>query len=194
MAPSNTPQSTGVWTWPAVMAGVVASLIVQILLTMLGLGIGLIAVDVPTASTAPGKLSTAAALWWYASGIFSAFVGGTVAGAYAAFPRINTRIAHALAAWATASLIVIGAAGLSAGGAANVLSNLAGPTSTAATRLQTLTRPAQPGPQPNQAQLEAARKALAAAMLASFIALLFGGGAAFLGGWWSKEIRTELGA
>jgi len=41
---------------------------------------------------------------------------------------------------------------------------------------------------------EAARKALAAAMLASFIALLFGGAAAFLGGWWSKEIRTELGA
>jgi hypothetical protein len=176
------------------MAGVVASLIVQVLLTMLGLGIGLMAVDVPTASTAPFKLSTAAALWWWASGIFAAFVGGAVAGAYASAPRINTRIAHAIAAWATASLIVIGAAGLSVGGAANVLSNLAGPTSTAAARLQTLTRPAQPGPQPTQAQLEAARKAVAATMLASFIALLFGGGAAFLGGWWSKEIRTELGA
>jgi hypothetical protein len=162
----------------------------------LALGVGLIAVDVPTASAAPVKLSTAAALWWWASGIFSAFVGGAITGAYAASPRINTRIAHALAAWATASLIVIGAAGLSVGGAANIniLSNLAGPTSTAGGRLQTLTRPAQPGPQPSQAQLEAARKTVAATMLASFIALLFGGGAAFLGGWWSKEIRTELGA
>jgi hypothetical protein len=194
MAPSTTSQATGVWTWSAVLAGVVASLIVQVLLTMLGLGIGLMAVDVPATSAAPVKLSTAAALWWWASGIFAAFVGGAVAGAYASAPRINTRIAHAIAAWATASLIVIGAASLSVGGAANVLSNLAGPTSTAAARLQTLTRPAQPGPQPSQAQLDAARKALAATMLASFIALLFGGGAAFLGGWWSKEIRTEIGA
>ena len=75
-----------------------------------------------------------------------------------------------------------------------MLSNLAGPTSSAGVRLQSLTRPVQPGPQPTQAQLEAARKALAAAMLASFIALLLGGGAAFLGGWWSKEIKEELGA
>lgn len=194
MAPANTSQGTGVWTWSAVLAGVIASLIVQVLLTMLGLGIGLIAVDIPTAATAPVKTGSAAALWWWASGIFSAFVGGAVAGAYASTQRVNIRIAHALAAWATASLIVIGAASLSAGGAANMLSNLAGPTSASGARLQTLTRPAQPGPAPTQAQLEAARKAVAATMLASFIALLFGGGAAFLGGWWSKEIRDELGA
>ena len=91
MAPANTSQGTGIWTWSAVLAGVIASLIVQVLLTMLGLGIGLIAVDIPTAATAPVKTGSAAALWWWASGIFAAFVGGAVAGAYALTQRVNIR-------------------------------------------------------------------------------------------------------
>jgi hypothetical protein len=47
----------------AVLAGVFASLIVQILLTMLGFGIGLLAIDVPTASSAPASAGWAALLW-----------------------------------------------------------------------------------------------------------------------------------
>jgi hypothetical protein len=47
----------------AVLAGVFVSLIVQILLTMLGFGIGLLAIDVPTASSAPAGADWAALLW-----------------------------------------------------------------------------------------------------------------------------------
>jgi len=41
MAPRTFPNAFFGWTWSAVLAGVFASLVVQILLTMLGFGIGL---------------------------------------------------------------------------------------------------------------------------------------------------------
>lgn len=57
------------WTWSAVLAGVFTSLVVQILLTMLGFGIGLIAIDIPTATSAPAGAGWAAFVWWAVSGI-----------------------------------------------------------------------------------------------------------------------------
>ena len=77
------------WTWSAVLGGVITSLIIQVILATLGIGIGLVATDVPTASNAPFTLSGAAALWWAASGIFAAFVGGAIAGAYAPVRRVH---------------------------------------------------------------------------------------------------------
>ena len=38
------------WTWSAVLAGVFASLVVQIILIMLGLGVGLLTVSAATAT------------------------------------------------------------------------------------------------------------------------------------------------
>jgi hypothetical protein len=187
-------EARGVWTWSAVIAGVVGSLITQVLLTMLGLGVGLLAIDLPTASSAPATISTAALLWWIASGVFSAFVGGAIAGAYAPFDAVNARLAHALSAWAIASLIVVGAAAVSAG-AGSIVTNLAGPGVSTIARIQPANRPVVTNtPAPTQAQIEQARKAAAVSMLASFIGLLCGALAAAMGGWWSTEVRDELGA
>jgi hypothetical protein len=55
----------------AVLAGVFVWLIVQILLTMLGFGIGLLAIDVPTASSAPAGADWAALLWGAVGGLVS---------------------------------------------------------------------------------------------------------------------------
>src|ERR1043166_8208717 len=68
------------WTWSAVIAGVFASLLVQILLTMLGLGIGIVAVDISTTSNEPAQAGWWTFVWWAMSGIIAAFVGGMVAG------------------------------------------------------------------------------------------------------------------
>ena len=51
------------------------------LLTMLGFGIGLLAVDIPTAANAPAGATWAAFVWWAVSGIIAAFIGGAVAAA-----------------------------------------------------------------------------------------------------------------
>jgi hypothetical protein len=180
MAPRKTT-ATVAWTWSAIFTGVIASLVVQILLTMLGLGVGLLSVSSATASTSPLGVSWAAFLWWAASGIFAAFVGGLFAAMHSPSQSENMRIGHAVASWAVATVLVIAAAGLTAGGAATMASGLAGPGSTVAANVQALSRPAG-GATVNQAQVEQARKQFGAVMFASFLALLLGAGAAYLGG------------
>jgi hypothetical protein len=172
------------FSWTAVLAGVIAALVVQVLLTMLGLGIGLISLDTPTAADSPLGVSWAAFLYWAVAGIIAAFAGGWVAGAVAA---PGTGAGHGLAAWALATLIVVGASALAAGATGTIASNLAGPTSASIARLNDLTandtRPARTtGQRSAQQEVETARKAVAAGMLASFVALLIGAAAAFMGG------------
>ena len=180
------------WSWSAIVAGTLTSLIIQVMLTMLGIGVGLIATDVPTANNAPVAVSTAAALWFIASGIFSAFVGGAVAGALSPYMSDRSRGAHALATWALATLIVVGATMLTAAGGATVAGQMAGPSVNATTRLTNM-QTVRPNVAPaTQAQLEAARKAAATAMFASFIGLVLGAVFAFIGGRWSDEIRDHF--
>ena len=189
---SGTSQARVMWSWSAIAAGTLTSLIVQVMLTMLGLGVGLIATDVPTAANAPVTVSAAAALWFIASGIFSAFVGGAVAGALSPYISDRSRSAHALATWALASLIVVGVTLMTAGGGASVAGQMAGPSVNATARLTTMQRVQQGVPAPTQKQLEDARKAAATAMFVSFIGLVLGAVFAFIGGRWSDEIRDHF--
>ena len=185
MAPrtGNTVIVLGDWTWSAVLAGLFASLVVQILLTMLGFGVGLLSVDVPTAAEAPKAAGWIAFVWWAVSGIIAAFIGGAVAAANSPDQSDAGRVGHAMAAWAVAIVVVVGAAALTAGSAASVAGNLAGPSYSAFTRIDNL-RPArettgQAAPRPTPAQVEEARRHFAYVMLASFCALLLGGFAAY---------------
>ena len=187
MAPRTLSISYFGWTWSAVLAGVFTSLVVQILLVMLGFGIGLLSVDVPTADAAPATTGYIAFIWWAVSGIIAAFAGGAVAAANAPDQTDPGRVGHALAAWAVATVVVVGASALTAGSVANVASNLAGPSYGASTRVIALAPARDTTGQavrraPTQAQVEQARKHFAYTMLASFFALLLGAGAAYAAG------------
>lgn len=184
---SENPQSP-LWTWSAVAAGVVAALIVQVLLTMLALGAGLLAIDIPTTNAAPAAIGTAALLWWIASGIFSAFVGGAVAGAYAPAPTDKVRSVHGLAAWAVATLIVVGASTMSSGA---VVTAMASPAYSVTQRVEAVRTPGTQ--QLTTQQAEQLRRAFSGAMLASLVGLLAGAFAASLGGWWSREMAEDMG-
>jgi hypothetical protein len=171
------------FSWAAVLAGVAAALVVQVLLTMLGLGIGLINLDTSSAAATPVGVSWGAFAYWAIAGIIAAFIGGWVAGAMTA---PGTGAAHGLAAWAVTTLIVVGAATLAAGTTASIAGQLVGPTATSVARLNDLTSDTEGGATQRgaarQQELETARKAVASGMLASFIALLIGAAAAFAGG------------
>jgi hypothetical protein len=174
------------WTWSAVFAGVLTSLMLQLLFGILGLGIGLLAVDLPTANSAPAAVGWPAFAWWAVSGVVSAFVGGAVAAALSPDDTLIGRVGHSLAAWALATLIVVGASVAGAGTVGNVATNMAGPVYSAnqrwdyfANRNQTRTTTGQTAPTPTRAQLEEARKHFAYVMLASFLALVCGAGAAY---------------
>jgi hypothetical protein len=176
------------WTWSAVLAGVFASLVVQILLTMLGFGIGLLAIDVPTAQSAPAGAGWAAFVWWAVSGIIAAFVGGAVAAANSPDQTGLGRVGHALAAWSVATVVVVGAAALIPASATSIASNLVGPSYAASARVAALAGTpnretvGSTARSPSQAQLEEARKHFAYVMFASFCALLLGAGAAYAAG------------
>lgn len=188
MASRTIPNAFFAWTWSAVLAGVFASLVVQILLTMLGFGVGLLAIDVPTASAAPAGAGWAAFVWWAVSGIIAAFIGGAVAAANSPNQTGLVRVGHALGAWAVATVVVVAAAALLPASATSVASNLVGPTYAASARVaalstvpgrETVGSTARPA---TQAQIDEARKHFAYAMLASFCALLLGAGAAYAAG------------
>lgn len=190
MATRTVSNAFFVWTWSAVLAGVFASLVVQILLTMLGLGIGLLAIDIPTASSAPAGAGWAAFVWWAVSGIIAAFVGGVVAAVNSPDQTDFGRIGHALAAWAVATVIVVGATAMIPAFAGNIAANLAGPSFAANSRVayyssnqanRSRETVGSTSPQ-TQGQLEEARKHFAYATLASFFALLLAGGAAYAAG------------
>jgi hypothetical protein len=183
------------FSWSSVLAGVVAALVVHVLLVMLGLGIGLLSVDTSTVASSPVGISWGAFLYWAISGIIAAFVGGWIAGTVS---PIGTGGAHGLAAWAVATLIVVGAATLGVGSTASIANNLVGPIASVA-RLTDLTRDeARRGTgtvgqsqTTNQGEVEAARRAVAGGMLGSFIALLIGAAAAYFGGMVGIQTATE---
>jgi hypothetical protein len=183
------------FSWTAVLAGVTAALVVQVLLTMLGLGIGLISIDATTAANTSLGVSWAAFLYWAVAGIIAAFAGGWVAGAVT-IP--GTGAAHGLAAWAVATLIVVGAATLAAGNSASIAGNLLGPTAISMARYDDLRRDrtelATTGQRARaeQAEVETARRAVAAGMLASFFALVLGAFAAFVGGMLGSRYEPVL--
>jgi hypothetical protein len=82
-----------------------------------------------------------------------------------------------------ATLVVVGAAGLSASN--SIAGDLAGPTVSAIGQYRTFeTRGTA---RPSQAQLEQARRNLALAMIGSFVALLVGAGASVAGSQWLPE-------
>jgi hypothetical protein len=178
-------------SWSAILAGVLASLVIQILLTMLGIGIGLISIDTSTAAASRVGVGWAAFLWWAFSGVLAAFVGGWVAASAASAP--NSGAAHALMSWALAVIIVVGATALTAGTTAGLATNLAGPNAINLARLSTATERVDvrgtTGQRATAADrdVEAARRAVAAGMLGSFFALLLGAAAAFAGGKFGED-------
>ncbi|XIA62205.1 hypothetical protein ACFIOY_21455 [Bradyrhizobium sp. TZ2] len=187
MAPRTFPNAFFGWTWSAVLAGVFASLVVQILLTMLGFGIGLLAIDVPTAQSAPA--GWAAFVWWAVSGIIAAFIGGAVAAANSPDQTGLGRVGHALGAWTVATVVVVAASAMIPASATSVASNLIGPSYTASARVAALSGTPSRGEtvgstarRATQAQMEEARRHFAYVMFASFCALLLGAGAAYAAG------------
>ena len=170
------------WSWSAVFAGVIASLVFQILLLMAGMGFGLLSIDVPTADSAPKAISWAVFAWWAVSGVISAFAGGWFAANFSEMFSAESRATHGLMAWAVATLIVIGAATFAAGN--SIGNTLVGPTGTVMAQYRGWT---DGRVRPTTAQLESARRNLAAVMLASLVALLAGAGASIAGSQWLPE-------
>ena len=193
----RTTADTASWTWSAIAAGVIASLVTQVLLTMLGFGFGLVSFDSGTAQASPALPLWITFAWWAMSGIFAAAVGGWVAGTFTPTNNMRMKAIGGVTAWAIATLIVVGAAGLTAGAGASTAAALAGPVVNATRTYQTMAQNNPGGPREtvgvrmgNSMTLDEARRQLATFMLLSAGALVLGAFAAYYAGMFSEDRRT----
>lgn len=125
-------------SWGAIAAGTVTALAIQILLAMLGTGIGASTVDTLAAGDTPSAtaLGGGAAIWWVISSLISLALGGWVAGRLSGVGRAAEGGMHGMLTWAVAVLatvyLVTSAAGSLMRGAAGVLGTAATVTATGA--------------------------------------------------------------
>lgn len=129
-------------SWGAILAGIVTALVAQVILNMIGIGIGASTLD-PTTTDNPAAstFSIGAGLWWAISGIVAAFAGGYVASRLSGQPKESTGGWHGLTSWAATTLLVFyllsTAVGSLVGGAFSTVSGaLGGLGRTAGTAVQ----------------------------------------------------------
>lgn len=164
-------------SWGAVFAGIVVALIVHLLLTMIGAGIGLVNLNPGQVDAADaGTFSTTAGIWWIATGILAALAGGYTAGRLSGRPKESTAAWHGIAAWAGSTIIVfyllttavgglVGGILNTVGGLVSTAAEIAGPTIAAANPLEAVTRQlelATPNPDPAAARTDAINAVIAA--------------------------------
>ena len=95
-------------SWGAIFAGVVVGFVVQVLLTMLGVGIGAATIDPATnGSPAASTFSMASGIWYVVSGIIAAFAGGYIAARMSGKTVATTGALHGLTTWAFTTLLVL---------------------------------------------------------------------------------------
>jgi hypothetical protein len=95
-------------SWGAVLSGVVVALVVQLLLNLLGVGVGVATLDPGMADNpSAGAFSIAAGLWYLGAGVIAAFAGGYIAGRLFGGPDRTTSALHGLTSWAVTTLVVV---------------------------------------------------------------------------------------
>src|SRR5262249_55441193 len=95
-------------SWAAIFGGVILAVVVQLLLSALGAGIGFSTVNV-NAGTTPGAgaMGIGAGVWWVISSCIAVFVGGYVAGWLAGIETRLDGMLHGLITWGLATLLTI---------------------------------------------------------------------------------------
>ncbi|QJD81595.1 YrzE family protein [Spirosoma rhododendri] len=106
----DSPTRTGFMkriSWSAVFAGVLVAIVTQILLTLLGLGIGLGTIDPVEERNPMAGLGIGSAIWYIISSLLSLFIGGWVAGRLASTPRSFDGMIHGVLTWCLVTLLTI---------------------------------------------------------------------------------------
>lgn len=93
-------------SWGSIFAGAIIAMVVQLVLSLIGAGVGLSAAD-PLHYDTPDASSygMGAAIWWAVSSVLALFAGGWVAGHLAGAPGRTDAMLHGLVTWGLASLL-----------------------------------------------------------------------------------------
>lgn len=94
-------------SWGSVFAGVLIAIVIQIALSLLGIGIGLSTVDPKTEADPTAGLGMGTAIWYIISSLIALFAGGWIAGRLAPTRRLFDGIIHGILAWSLVTLITL---------------------------------------------------------------------------------------
>ncbi len=112
-------------SWGAVFAGVVVALVTQLLLSILGIGIGAGTINPLTEQNPVAGIGIGAGIWFVVSTLIALFAGGWVAGRLAGVPRKTDSSLHGVLTWGLTTLVTFylltTAVGALISGAAGVL-------------------------------------------------------------------------
>jgi hypothetical protein len=128
---SGTGTVRGLWTkisWSSIFAGLVVAVIMQFLLSLLGLGIGMAAIQ-PTQQNNPLEgVGTGAVIWWVLTVLISVFTGGFVAGRWAGAIKTSGRAFHGVLTWGLFTILSFYFLTTTVGGIIGGVGNILGST------------------------------------------------------------------
>lgn len=93
-------------SWGAIFAGVVIALVIQLALSILGMGIGASTINPATEQNPVAGLGMGAGIWFVVTILISLFAGGWVAGRLAGIPRKLESLLHGTLTWGLATLLL----------------------------------------------------------------------------------------
>lgn len=127
MRPAEPSYSFRHMSWGAVMAGTVVAVVVQLVLSLIGAGIGFSTIDPLRDSGSPdaSTFGLGVAIWWTITSIVALFAGGWIAGHLAGSPEKTDGVLHGLLTWGLATILTVyllaSAVGSVVGGAASAV-------------------------------------------------------------------------
>jgi hypothetical protein len=141
-APRLAPSRVRRVSWGAIFAGLVVTMVVQMMLTLLGIAIGAATVSPLEQQNPTQGLALGSAIWLLASSLIAVWVGACVAGRLSGGPQRADGMIHGIVTWsastlatlamlATATGALLGGAGALLGGALASSKNDSGVTSSA---------------------------------------------------------------
>lgn len=92
-------------SWGSIFAGVIVALVVQLLLSLLGLAIGLGSINPMTETDPFSGLGTGALVWWVASMLIALFAGGLAAGRLSGLTVPFDRVLHGFLTFSVYSIV-----------------------------------------------------------------------------------------
>ncbi len=113
-------------SWGAIFAGTLVAMVIQIVLTLLGLSIGLGVVSQSPTTNALSSIGIGAAIWLVVSTLISLYVGGYFAGRLAGLPTKPDGILNGIVVWALATLLSIFLATSAVGAAVSGMAGILG--------------------------------------------------------------------
>lgn len=118
-------------SWPAIFSGVLVAAVSQLLLSLLGVGIGMASID-PIAEQKPLEgIGIATVIWWSVTMFVSLFIGGWTTGRVYSAKVKGERTIHGLLTWCTFTVFSFLMLSTSVGMLISGIGNIVGPALTA---------------------------------------------------------------